>query len=78
MNLSNIGSIVATEIHGTTTYSADTVTIWARFDENPKNIPIHKLRGHLVEAKLHNTITEQRPEYFISAVAFYNGDKHVG
>ncbi len=50
LELDKIGACVGSNIHGLMSWSGKSVTYWGFFDVDPKNVPLHKLRQHLIKA----------------------------
>jgi hypothetical protein len=50
MNLLNkVGGIVATEIHGLSTWIGDTNVFYVKTDVDPKTLHFHNLKEHIIE-----------------------------
>ncbi len=69
MDIEKIAGFVATEIHGMCSWTGETINVWAKFDCDPRVIPLGKLREHLVSA-VRREPGGEKPEGFISATAF--------
>jgi len=67
--IDNIGGIVASEIHGLSSWDGYTEKMWAKFNVDPKSVPIAYLRKCLVEVR---PIEEARPNGFIWIIAGIN------
>jgi hypothetical protein len=54
MNLLNkVGGIVATEIHGISTWIGDTNVFYVKTDVDPKTLYFYNLKEHIVEIQEH-------------------------
>jgi len=67
-NLSKIGAIVASEVHGLATWTGKTSKYWAKFSEEPSGIPFDKLRSKIIDVI--PFIDMERPEGYIWIVCF--------
>ena len=50
LELDKIGPCVGSNIHGFMSWRGESVTYWGLFDVDPKSVPLHKLREHLIRA----------------------------
>jgi len=50
LELDKIGTCVGSSVHGLMSWSGESVIYWGMFDIDPKNLPLRKLRQHLIKA----------------------------
>lgn len=49
IKLAEVGLVVASEVHGISSWMGEARKFWARFNVDPKSVPIIPLREHLTE-----------------------------
>lgn len=68
-NVNKISYFVKTEYHAETTWFGKTKKLWVKFDQDPRSLPLERLRYHVIQCfEKSEDDLGPRPEGYISAV----------